>query len=128
LSSPRTASPWRWRSFDLLPLEFVLECIFLDRQFGTESGWIDEWVWSAGRDLRILFTHVVHRGMRSQRHVDMPAAQELETLLVLSDKLGIADQVGAGINTDASDDEYIVRATAIFRLHRPCCASRCVTG
>ena len=58
----------------------------------------------------------------------MRAAQELETLLVLSDKFGIADQVGAGINSDASDDEYIVRATAILRLHRPCCASRCVTG
>ena len=58
----------------------------------------------------------------------MRAAQELETLLILSDKLGIADEVGAGIDSDASDDEYIVRATAILHLHRPCCAAPSMSG
>src|SRR5262245_66039817 len=89
LSTSRSASARRRRSFDLLALKFVVERGFLDRNFVLKALRINERVWGAGLDLGVFLGQVVHRRMRSKRHIDVSGMQEFETLSILSDELRI---------------------------------------
>src|SRR5688500_15365174 len=61
--------------------------------------------------------------MRTERDIDLHTAKRLEALLVLRDERWIPDEVRAGIDADAADDENLVGPAAFLHSHRPRCAS-----
>ena len=97
------------RSFHLLSLQLVIECGFLDRNFILKSRWVNEGIWPAWFELGEFLGHVVHGGMRSEWHVHVSGMQGLETLPILFDELRISDQVGSRVNTDAANEQDVVR-------------------
>src|SRR5262245_13605375 len=104
LLAPATASGTtarRW-AFGLLPLQFIVERSFLNAQLILKALRVDEWIRTAWRNLCVLLSHVVHRGVRAEWHIDMLSVQDLETLAVLRDFCRITREVGPAVDAHAA--------------------------
>src|SRR5215469_2954791 len=107
----------------LLLIQERVEHGFFDVNFVPAPAGIDERVWGALAEFRVLLPHIILSRMVTQRHVTRERAHEWKRAVELSNYVWCQHRR----RPQAAPNEYVVRLSVFPCLHGPCRAAVSVT-